>query len=114
MSIFKKFGKEKLTEKDRSDLGGMIVIMLTFGLIYLLLDLIVRAIRGRASRGEYAFLAFLTITILQWVIMGLLNFDPIIHVAELESTPMQILTSIGLLLPSMLPMAIIMEEVEKD
>ena len=114
MSVFKKFGKEKLTEKDRSDLGGMIVIMLTFGLIYLLLDLIVRAIRGRASRGEYAFLAFITITTLQWVIMGLLNFDPIIYVARLESTPMQILTSLGLLMPTMLPMAIMMDENQKD
>ncbi len=113
MSIFKKFGKEKLTEKDRSDLGDLIVIMFTFGLIYLLLDLIVRAIRGRASKGEYAFLAFATITTLQWVIMISLNFDPIIYVAELESTPMQILTSIGLLLPSMIPMAILLEEVEK-
>ena len=113
MNIFKKFGKEKLTEKDRSDLGGMFVIMLTFGLIYMLLDLIVRAIRGRASRGEYAFLAFLAITILQWTIMLSLDFDPIQYVARLESTPMQILTSIGLLLPTMIPMAILLEENEK-
>ena len=110
MSIFKKFGKEKLTEKDRSDLGKLIILMFTFGLIYMLLDLIVRAIRGRASKGEYAFLAFAAITILQWTIMLSLDFDPIVYVAELESTPMQILTSIGLLLPSMLPMAIMLEE----
>mgnify|MGYP003626429133 FL=1 len=112
MGVFKKLKKENIDEKDKSDLGGMVVIMIIFGFIYMIIDWLIRLIRGKGNRLDKAVFFWFLGCILSFVVYSIFDFDPIVYVSNLESTPIQIITSIALLLPGMIPMAVIIDEIE--